>query len=92
MDKFRVGQKVRKVRMSFINLISPSPYPIGKIGTITGARSWQTLKGGVTGYAYETDDELWCPVEEDLEPVYDGDTKSSWSECLWKPKQKETTK
>jgi hypothetical protein len=25
--------------------------------------------------------------EMDLEPVYDGVEKSSWSECAWKPKQ-----
>jgi len=31
---------------------------------------------------------IWAS-DNQLEPVYDGNEKSSWSECAWKPKEKE---
>lgn len=29
---------------------------------------------------------FWCRAEQ-IEPIYDGNEKVSWSECAWKPKK-----
>jgi hypothetical protein len=84
MDKFRVGQKVRIIRPAIVD--------IGKIVTVTSQRHWEDVmyqlssKPDYDYYVYELDDGD-CAPEDCLEPISDGDEKSSWSECAWKPKE-----
>jgi hypothetical protein len=83
MDKFRVGQKVRIIKCK-----EPEhQYLIGMTCTITSPSfaDWRDE----TYRRYETDlmaeGKMVQPKEECIEPVYDGDEKSSWSECAWNP-------
>jgi hypothetical protein len=86
-DKFRVGQKVR------VN--SNAIADVGLVFTIAELRKLVRVKDplGSIGelFAYELSDGDYLE-EQCLDPVYDGDEKSSWSECAWKPKQKVTNK
>jgi hypothetical protein len=75
MDKFRVGQKVR--------IIDSKSFPekVGEVYTIASHKK-PHLASGLCLY----DLEGGLPAHEDcLEPVYDGESKSSWSSCAWKP-------
>jgi hypothetical protein len=86
-DKFRVGQKVR------VN--SNAIADVGLVFTIAAQREVVMAKDplGSIGelFAYELSDGDFLE-EQCLDPVYDGDEKSSWSACEWKPKQKVTNK
>ncbi len=88
MDKFRVGQMVRKVRPA---QPESGDWPIGTIGTITGPRTLQLSACGKYVWAYTTDQfsehGQWIPSEEILAPVYDGDLPASWEGCAWKPEK-----
>jgi hypothetical protein len=82
MDKFRVGQMVRKVRL----VGRLDIYPIGVVATITGPK--QKFFHEETGEAflgYPTDLDTWAPIEHTIELVYDGDQPVTWEECAWKP-------
>lgn len=89
-DKYHIGQKVRVIKTDTF------PELVGRVFTITGPRKMVTSrKTGKSWLGYSIDQEpitdyrgTWeiCPVEEYLEPVYEGDTKSTWSECAWQPK------
>jgi hypothetical protein len=78
MDKFRVGQKVRVKRCNNQELAQHA----GKITTITNKDSdpeyWELDLPTPPG-------EVWVYHSDDIDPVYDGDGKSSWEECEWKP-------
>jgi hypothetical protein len=76
-DKFRVGQRVRIVA-SAIN-----PERVGLVCTISRQRYEFNILN-TTLYCYDLSDGLRA-TEECLEPVYDGDQKSSWQDCEWKP-------
>jgi hypothetical protein len=83
-DKFRVGQKVR--------LIKSGRYPhlAGAICTVIRPQVWHhnvILNESWLGYTVDIEilNGKLCPAEDYLEPIYDGDEKSSWSECAWKP-------
>jgi hypothetical protein len=88
-DKFRVGQMVRIVH-------SAHPERIGLVVHIMSQKRWieRHIDYG-KGFFYFVDIPPMPPAnakyasyrEMDLEPVYDGVEKSSWSECAWKPKQ-----
>jgi hypothetical protein len=84
MDKFRVGQRVIKIN-------SKGVAPKGTIGTITEQRSYYigtTNKRKIFGYTTDTKLEggtIWSPEEDAIKLFYDGDEKSSWEECEWKP-------
>lgn len=74
-DKFRAGQRVRIVDSKFY------PECVGNVCVIAG----QPYLNYFDKKMYPLVDELDA-AEECLEPVDDGSEKSSWSECLWKPK------
>jgi hypothetical protein len=80
-DKFRIGQKVRVIKSKF------HPELIGEVITITGKREWHKspfVAEKWFGYSVDLNFNYY-PPEDYLEPVYDGDTASNWSECAWKP-------
>ena len=84
MDKFRVGQKVRYKGL-IINYANN-----GKVTEVTEPRHLAISPAGEEVFVYsvgERDEEglFYGVFEENLEPVYDGDEKSSWNECAWKP-------
>lgn len=85
MDKFRVGQKVRIIK------VHRATEWLGTITTIIQPKRRLPFHEGYID-AYTVDiappvGYLTFSVPEDcLEPVYDGDQKSSWSESAWKPK------
>jgi hypothetical protein len=88
MDKFRVGQKVKLINSDTV------PHFIGNIYVITEPKLWRTGLGGEIWEGYGVNQEEFTlegrevtlkPKEEHLAPVYDGDEKSSWKECEWKP-------
>lgn len=87
MDKFRVGQMVRLIKASSANW---KPY-VGCVMEITGPQALRanSRTGRVRmAYAYSCTDGAKAAgtvPEEFLAPLYDGDQKSSWSECAWKP-------
>jgi hypothetical protein len=86
MDKFKVGQRVRIIKATLRKDL------IGQIVHITGPKR-------IYHYPHTNEDLPAYPVdvapkdgynlvafeESYLEPVYDGDEKSSWDECAWKP-------
>lgn len=78
MDKFRAGQKVR-----VINVVQPeNKHLIGNIYTYKCKLSFGChVEEPINSYRGFTF------LENHLEPVYDGDEKSSWSESVWKPKE-----
>lgn len=75
-DKFRVGQKVRIVNCA------TNPQENGRICVVMAS----IPKNGLCGIKIYQLADGSDSSEECLEPVYDGDEKSSWSECLWKPR------
>jgi len=87
MDKFRVGQMVRKVRLAG----DVGELPIGTIGCITDCvkeRCWL----GKFYFGYGTDTVtpggyIWTPREDLIELIYDGDQPASWEDCAWKPEK-----
>ncbi|MES1989236.1 MAG: hypothetical protein V4440_14625 [Pseudomonadota bacterium] len=80
-DKFKVGQKVRIIGSEFRKEL------IGSVTTITGpCVEWTNNLIDLTWHGYSVDiSSSFSPKEEHLEPFYDGEYKSSWSECAWKP-------
>lgn len=79
MDKYRVGQKVRLIKSERF------PQDVGRVFFIVEPRYWRldpVYNEEYFGYLLE--DGTGCQ-EHKLAPVYDGDGKSSWEECLWKP-------
>lgn len=86
MDKFKVGQRVRFTGKTSTKVkISEDEIPhIGECGNITSP-SYIDIEG-IKRYKAKFDVLGECiPVEDCIEPVYDGDEKSSWEECVWKP-------
>jgi hypothetical protein len=90
MDKFRVGQKVRIIKAVH------NPELLGVVCVITEEKRERTsFIDGHKWQGYGVDIDVIrsnrkihvCPSEHSIEPVYDGDEKSSWSECAWKPKE-----
>jgi hypothetical protein len=86
MDKFKIGDKVIKYRGE----VSEGKAPIGTIGTITECKNSRKRPSGEYESAYITDTLTpsgypWAPLEEDIKLLYDGDEKTSWEECEWKP-------
>jgi hypothetical protein len=81
-DKFRLGQKVRLIKAMF------NKQDIGKILIIESKKVKYNFNpiGIFPGYKVSGGSGLYDHAPESwLEPVYDGDEKSSWSECAWKP-------
>jgi hypothetical protein len=81
MDKFRVGQKVKVV--SLVNDIENN----NKITTISEGKKLRNHNKVGLVECYKCNDGNFY-YEKNLEPVYDGEEKSNWSECSWKPKEK----
>jgi hypothetical protein len=91
MDKFRVGQKVRIIKVVHCKEL------LGVVCEVTEQRKWHLNTLAETWYGYSVNlisDALGIglctvhPTEDSLEPVSDGDNRSSWSECAWKPNPK----
>jgi hypothetical protein len=85
-DKFHIGQKVRLIKSV------TCPELIGSIFIIVEQRKIRRnpdIAYEWFGYRvdYIKDNNYFAPREDALEPIYDGDEKSSWSECAWKPKE-----
>jgi len=82
-DKFRVGQKVIMARARFRNHL------VGTVATITKQQGPYFAGSGAMEFGYQLDvydDGTRIYSEEwQLDPLYDGDQKSSWSESAWKP-------
>jgi len=79
-DKFRVGQRVR--------VIPPALIYIGEVFTIvepSKLRRAEDPTGGIQNVVCYMLSNGFCSIETALEPVYDGEEKSNWSECSWKP-------
>jgi len=89
MDKFHIGQKVKIIK-SYI------PERIGTVATIMTQRViCPHVYYGELAFVYFLDLALLpshpspygvAYPEECLEPIFDGDEKSSWEICEWKPK------
>ena len=92
MRKFNVGDKVRIAR-------SPDQSRIGQTAQITGLTPFFEKPGtrwlGIIKVGTEmcvldlqaTVSGFYVAYPHDyLEPVYDGNKKVDWSECLWQPK------
>lgn len=87
MSKFRINQRVRLLRGS---RVKP-----GTTGTVSGPLEFvqtENVPGGEWCHAVQYDGYhsphmsgyYWTATDE-MEPLYDGDTKISWAECVWKP-------
>ena len=70
--------------------------PIGTHGTILTVDyyfKWVNFEPRSLQYGYKVKfdgfDGHFGNLEDDLEPIYDGDQASSWEECAWKPKELE---
>jgi hypothetical protein len=82
-DKFKVGDKVRVIKCK-----EPEhQFLIGTICTVTSPSYVDCREPSYKRYCTDVmvGDNPLRPVEHCLELVYDGDDKSSWSECAWKP-------
>lgn len=77
-NKFRIGQKVRIIQ----DAINPSR--IGEIHFITSG-GHSHIHPALMGLIFYDLENGITAEELTLEPVYEGDEKSSWSESLWKP-------
>lgn len=87
--KFSVGDRVR--------IVHPQSDKYGQVHTVVRVRTNATLivNNGpeiTVPVAYEVDAEpthpeaKWCGYQpHHLEPYYDGNEKTSWSDCVWKP-------
>lgn len=88
MSKFYVGQRVRIVTHRFPPFGDGDASLVGKIGEIIapgeicfGYQRWYLdLKSNRPNGAV-------CPIEQILEPVYDGDVPSAWADCAWRPRE-----
>lgn len=88
MAKFFVGQRVR--------LVVCGPNHLGDTGTITALYPPTRLpffSGFLVDCDVAWDDGYPNPAmaTSRLEPIYDGNEKTSWSECLWQPTPERTT-
>jgi hypothetical protein len=88
MDKFRVGQRV------IFKTCHWYPEVSGTVTTIAESRRECVGRGGFHLFAYTLDlpapnGKTFVAEEWQLEPYYDGDEKSTWTECAWKPRQTE---
>lgn len=86
-DKFRVGQRVR-----YVNVAGYQEKYNGKIVTIIEPRM---IRNTANLFGYRVDHLSpygtgYLVLEENIEPLYDGDEASSWSECAWKPEEMKT--
>jgi hypothetical protein len=77
-DKFRVGQRVRLIKTYNAHQQK------GHVFTIESARKSVITKERGCVLAYRVNGGF--AMEDQLEPFYDGEEQSSWSECAWKPK------
>ncbi len=95
-ELFWIGQRVRLKQASTLEAI-----PRGAIGTITQPQHWANgLRTQKPQFGYSVALDLyphphteysgWLVPEKFLEPIYDGDQTSSWSECAWRPSEAET--
>ncbi len=78
MDKFRVGQSVRVLPADNGEYSETD----NLICYIDQAKFWDE-EGQVFMYGVDID---YHVSEECLEPIYDGDQKSSWEEGVWQPR------
>ncbi len=93
-ELFWIGQRVRLKQASTQEAI-----PRGAIGTITEPQHWALgwhSQKPIFGYSVALDAyphpepekySGWLVQEKYLEPIYDGDQASSWSECAWRPRE-----
>jgi hypothetical protein len=85
MDRYRVGQRV------IFKTCVTCPEVSGTVTTITEPRDSRRGVGGNELFAYMLDlrepngNRRFCAEEWQLAPYYDGDEKSTWSACAWKP-------
>lgn len=86
MDKFKLGDKV-KVVLKETNLTG-NIYTIIEIKLAKSKDSNKILKVNFVDEVHDSDGIRVAFEDSDLELIYDGDEKSNWSECVWKPKEK----
>jgi hypothetical protein len=83
MDKFRVGQTVR------VTLKDSEVF--GEVFKITEITLGTCMETNTIALFYVVDDPVGSDgistgfEQHEIEPVYDGDLASTWSECAWKP-------
>lgn len=80
-DLFYVGQRVKVIQCKSM------PSLVGREGVIVAPRKrYEDWEYGVWwGYTTTIEPDCYRPAEHCLEPIYDGDEKTSWSECAWQP-------
>ena len=86
-DLFYVGQRVRvktdhadpnvRIRGLHATIITQRYHMIGAVG-LTEMFAYTIL---VDGFEHSMIAEEW-----ELEPIYDGDQKTSWEDCAWRPR------
>ncbi len=84
-DKFKVGDRVRLTAKNIpvgVFLEPQLAHMIGSCGEVVESRK---KFGPFLRYSVTCNGEEIYPLEEALELIYDGESKSSWSECAWKP-------
>jgi hypothetical protein len=86
MSKFYVGQLVRIVDYRYPGYVDGDPTLVGKVATIT-AKDHDSLvhRRWFLDLPSNRENRAVCPIEQILEPVYDGDVPVAWSECAWRP-------
>lgn len=91
MATFRVGQRVKLVRHSDLPNGGRPKTPVGSVGTILPHNGNTSFGGVIREYRVKYDGFTLIGLCDgwQLEPLYDGHSKVSWSECLWAP-NKET--
>ena len=87
MSKFYVGQRVRKIAHS---PKSDMNVPIGGTGVVVGFGRTKLIKDVIWPWVvYDGYSEVRATHEKCLEPIEDDDSRqvTTWSQCLWQPKQ-----
>lgn len=79
MSTFRIGQRVKLTRLS---PNGDGSVPIGACGSIKPMHRdcYKDHTVQFDGFLYLSQVDGW-----QLEPLYDGNVKVEWSECVWQP-------
>lgn len=88
MAMFRVGQRVRKVRMSGMSKANPI-VPVGTCGVViaVGVIGYNTGEPWDYGIRYDHyGDKMFFADAPQIEPIQPERNQTvAWSECLWQP-------
>lgn len=93
--QFRVGQRVRiRWSIGYPELAGEEGVIVGRdtsnSGPLAGFQGWAVAPdcwGSSTG----PDGDCFTPINEQLEPIQDRNTKIGWRDCLWLPEHLRVT-